>query len=93
VKRLRERLKLSQEGLGRLIGVSFQTVYLWEAGKVVPAATREATKRLMEVLDQLEIWTEEENILENPEEERIRAWQERIFAKSKRLKDKESEGN
>lgn len=79
-------MKLSQEGLGRLIGVSFQTVYLWEAGKVVPGATRQATQRLMEIIDHLELWAKDEDCLNDPEEERVRAWQERILKQSKRLR-------
>lgn len=36
VKSLRARLGLSATDLGRLIGVSGQSVYNWEAGKTVP---------------------------------------------------------
>jgi DNA-binding transcriptional regulator YiaG len=36
VKAQRRRLKLSADQYGKLIGVSAQTVYLWERGKVRP---------------------------------------------------------
>lgn len=37
VKKLRKSLGLSQEGLARLIGVSFQTVNRWENGVSEPS--------------------------------------------------------
>jgi DNA-binding XRE family transcriptional regulator len=59
VKRLRDRLKLSQKELGQLLGVSGNTVLRWEAGKAAPRkahkpqfaelrdiGVREARKRL-----------------------------------------------
>ena len=39
-KSLRSRLGLSAEELGRLIGVSTQTIYNWEAKKTVPRASQ-----------------------------------------------------
>jgi len=37
VKELRVKLGLSQEGLARMLGVSFNTVNRWEAGKAKPS--------------------------------------------------------
>lgn len=36
IKALRKKLKLSQEGMGHLIGVSFTTINRWEKGKRKP---------------------------------------------------------
>ena len=43
LKSLRARLELSAADFGRLAGASGQSVYNWEAGKTVPAATQRAT--------------------------------------------------
>jgi DNA-binding transcriptional regulator YiaG len=40
VRAQRKRLRLTAEEYGRLIGVSPQTVYLWERGKVRPKASQ-----------------------------------------------------
>ncbi len=40
VKALRSRLGLSAGQLGSLVGVSGQTIYLWERGKIAPRAKR-----------------------------------------------------
>jgi len=37
IKALRKRLKLSQEALAHLIGVTFQTVNRWETGAFKPS--------------------------------------------------------
>lgn len=73
--------------MGRLIGVCFQTVYLWEKGLVIPSAYRESTKRLMSLIDDYGSW--EEDPLFNQETERISTWQRRMLKKSLRLKEKE----
>jgi DNA-binding transcriptional regulator YiaG len=62
VRAQRRRLKLSAEQYGQLVGVTGQTIYLWEQGKTRPAKTqlaglvaaralgrREAVKRLLEL--------------------------------------------
>jgi DNA-binding transcriptional regulator YiaG len=62
VRAQRKRLKLSAEQYGQLLGVTGQTIYLWEQGKTRPAKAqlaalvaaralgrREARKRLEEV--------------------------------------------
>lgn len=36
LKKLREKMLLTQEEFGKLIGVSFETVNRWENGKHVP---------------------------------------------------------
>lgn len=61
IKRLRQRLKLSQKDMGRLLGVSINTIVQWEAGRSKPRqrykdgiaelrriGIREAKKRLAE---------------------------------------------
>ncbi|MCH7421279.1 helix-turn-helix transcriptional regulator [Shewanella sp. MM_2022_3] len=40
IKAAREKQKLSQEELGDLMGVSFQSVQQWESGKTTPRTTR-----------------------------------------------------
>jgi DNA-binding transcriptional regulator YiaG len=40
VRAQRKRLKMTAEEFGKLIGVSPQTVYLWERGKVRPKASQ-----------------------------------------------------
>lgn len=57
----------------------------------MPGEKRQATRRLMEIMDQLEAWVKEEDLLQNSEEERVRAWQERILFKSKRLREVEED--
>ena len=37
VKNVRETLKISQEKLAQLLGVSFSTVNRWEQGKALPS--------------------------------------------------------
>lgn len=39
VKIVRENLKISQEKLAQLLGVSFSTVNRWEQGKALPSYT------------------------------------------------------
>lgn len=48
IKALRKKLKLSQEGMGHLIGVSFTTINRWELGKRKP--TLLALARLKQIL-------------------------------------------
>lgn len=40
IKSAREKQKLSQEQLGNLLNVSFQSVQQWESGKTTPRTTR-----------------------------------------------------
>ena len=49
IKTRRQRLKLSAEAYGRLVGVSELTVYLWERGRSRPR--KEALARLVAVKD------------------------------------------
>lgn len=48
IKTSRERKGLSQESLGKMLGVSQQTVAQWEAGKAQPR--RERRKQLLQIL-------------------------------------------
>ncbi|MGB3615516.1 MAG: helix-turn-helix transcriptional regulator [Elainellaceae cyanobacterium] len=50
LKRLREELGLSQEGLARSIGTSARTISRWEAGDSVPTFTVVQMKALDELL-------------------------------------------
>lgn len=50
LKQLRERAKLSQENLARLVGVSSKTISNWERGISVASLTIPQTKVLCEAL-------------------------------------------
>jgi DNA-binding transcriptional regulator YiaG len=39
VRRLRRQLGVSQSGLGRMLGVTKQTVWLWESGRARPRSS------------------------------------------------------
>lgn len=39
VKMVRDKLKISQEKMAQLLGVSFSTVNRWEQGKALPSYT------------------------------------------------------
>lgn len=49
IRELRERLILSQEEFASLIGVSRQTVYLWEKGK--SKITEQNMKKILKLLE------------------------------------------
>ena len=46
IKKFRKRLKLSQEKMGRLLGVSAITVLYWEQGKTSKLTNKEAIAEL-----------------------------------------------
>ncbi|GIU22139.1 helix-turn-helix domain-containing protein [Shewanella sp. MBTL60-007] len=54
IKSAREKQKLSQEQLGSLMGVSFQSVQQWESGKTTPRSAR--VRKLATVLKTTPNW-------------------------------------
>lgn len=48
MRRRREALGLSQEHFARTLGVSRQSVYMWEAGKTQPPAMLDLALRYLE---------------------------------------------
>ncbi|MBM7070904.1 helix-turn-helix domain-containing protein [Shewanella sp. 202IG2-18] len=54
IRAAREKLNLSQEELGRLMEISFQSVQQWESGKTTPRASR--MRRLASVLKTTPNW-------------------------------------
>lgn len=50
IKELRTRLRLTQDGLAQLIGVTFSTVNRWERGHVFPS--RLARRQLVALADE-----------------------------------------
>lgn len=53
VKRLRERLRLTQEQFAQKVGVTYSTVNHWENGKRTPQPY--LVKRLLEMKEELDI--------------------------------------
>ncbi len=53
LKQIRDALNLSQEGFGRLIGVSYKTISRWELGLTEPSFTVPQLKRLQEAIQPL----------------------------------------
>lgn len=58
LKKLREKMLLTQEEFGKLIGVSFETVNRWENGRHTP--TMKAKRKISKLANKYEIFSDKE---------------------------------
>lgn len=56
IKAARLRLGLSQDGLGRRLGVSGRTVSYWESGRKLPDSGRASALREVLGLSEIDLW-------------------------------------